>query len=150
MAKDIDGFVKVGRDYSAHIWFVELWNPETHETKNVACEDTEYDRPTMGMVSSEYDARTRMWMLCDMPYFGGSKDIKKAYEDWRYQCNVKANHIMVGMTIEVVKGRKYPIGTTGVVKGFSSFCDRYGRECTRYVVTEDGKRIPQQNCKAIA
>ena len=150
MRKSIDGFVKVSRDYSARIWFVSLWNPETKEFKTVACEDTDYDRPTMGMVSGEYDAHTRMYMLAKMPFFGGSKEVKDAYESWNYQQNVKANHIMVGMTIEVVKGRKYPIGTRGVVKGFSSYCDRYGREHTRYVVTTDGKRIPQQNCKAIA
>ena len=148
--KDINGFVKVSKDYSARIWFVSLWNPQTKESKTVACEDTDYDTPTMGMVSSEYDAATRIWMLDRMPYFGGSKDVRKAYDDWKYAENVKANHIMVGMTVEVVKGRKYPIGTTGVVKGFSSYRDQYGREHTRYVVTEDGKRIPQQNCKAIA
>lgn len=146
----IDGFVKVSRDYSARIWFVSLWNPDTKEFKTVACEDTEYDRPTMGMVSREYDAATRIWMLVKMPYFGGSEDVKRAYEAWKYQKSLEANHIMVGMTVEVVKGRKYPIGTRGVVKGFSSYYDRYGREQTRYVVTTDGKRIPQCNCKAIA
>lgn len=147
----IDGFVKVSRDYAGRIWYVNLWNPETNETKTVACEDTDYaDSFTMGMVSYSYDAKTRIWMLLHMPFFGGSLKLKEQYEAWKYQQNVKANHIMEGMTIEVVKGRKYPIGTRGVVKGFSSFYDRYGREQTRYVVTTDGKRIPYQNCKVIA
>lgn len=151
MRNEIDGFVKVDKTYGGGLWSVGLWNPETHEHKRVVCEDTDYnDSFTMGMVSREYDAQTRIWMLLHMPYFGGSLEIKGRYEAWKYQQNVKANHIMEGMTIEVVKGRKYPIGTRGVVKGFSSFYDRYGREQTRYVVTTDGKRIPYQNCKAIA
>ena len=151
MRKDIDGFVKVGKDYAGRIWYVSLWNPETNETKTVACEDTDYaDSFTMGLVNYNYDAKTRIWMLLHMPYFGGSLKLKEQYEAWRYQQNVKANHIMEGMTIEVVKGRKYPIGTRGVVKGFSSFCDRYGREHTGYVVTTDGKRIPYENCRAIS
>ena len=147
---DIDGFVKVSKDYAGRIWYVTLWNPETNETKTVACEDTDYNDPDMGLVSSEYDYKTRMWMLLHMPWFGGSLKLKEQYEAWRYQKNVENNHIMVGMTVKVVRGRKYPIGTVGVVEGFSSFCDRYGREQTRYVVTTDGKRIPMQNCRAIA
>lgn len=148
--KDYNGYVLVEKAYSARIWHAHLWNPETHECMNVACEDTDYDDSfTMGLVSHSYSPEDRSAML-RMPYFGGSKDTKKAYEAWKREEDFKAGRILEGFTVEVVKGRKYPIGTKGVVKGFSDYRDRYGRVRTTYVVTEDGKRIPTQNVVAVA
>lgn len=149
-AVDYNGFVKTGNMYSGRIWHVDLWNPVTKETMSVKCVDTDYDNPSMGIVNHDIPCDVRLWMLDKMPLFGGSKDIKEEYDAWRYDECVKANQILIGMTVEVIKGRKYPIGTIGKVVGFYEYRDMYGRLQTKYVVLEDGKRVPYGNCKAIA
>lgn len=148
-SEKLDGFVKVDHSVGSGWVVVTIWNPTTKEFKCVTCDDLEYQYGD-GFVDREFTFEERDYMLRRMPWFGGSKEIKQQYMEWKYQESLKAGRILVGMTVEVFKGRKYPIGTTGVVEGFSEYRDRYGRVCTTYVVTTDGKRIPRENCKPIA
>lgn len=51
-----------------------------------------------------------------------------------------------GDTIEVYKGRKFPIGSRFVVKSEYIYKDMYGRNKAWYWRTTTGELIPQQNC----
>ena len=51
-----------------------------------------------------------------------------------------------GDTIEVYKGRKFPIGSRFVVKSEYTYYDRYDRAKGFYWLTEDGQLVPQNNC----
>ena len=145
----LEGFVKVDHSSGSGFVVVTIWNPTTKEFKCVTCDDLEYQYGD-GLVDYNYTFEERDYMLRKMPWFGGSEEIREAYKRWEYEEDLKVGRIRVGMTVEVFKGRKYPIGTTGVVERFSEYRDRYGRLCTTYVVTTDGKRIPRENCKPIA
>lgn len=57
--------------------------------------------------------------------------------------------ILVGDTVEVVKGRKMPIGYVGVVKAIYPYRDCYGRIRTQYLYFEDGQKTNVDNCKLI-
>ena len=52
----------------------------------------------------------------------------------------------VGDTIEVYKGRKYPIGTRFIVKDECVWKDRYGREQAFYWITTTGVKVDKFNC----
>lgn len=54
--------------------------------------------------------------------------------------------ILVGDTVEVVKGRKVKIGTVATVEQIYDWKDRYGRTQTTYVVFGDGQKTNINNC----
>ena len=147
--RDFNGFVKVGMDLYGGVKYVNLWHPKTHECKSVACEDTEYWDDDMGLVDRSYTCIERHKIL-GLPWYGGENEVEEAYEAWKRKEDFKAGRIRKGFTVEVFKGRKFPIGTRGVVKEFSDFKDKYGRVQSTYIVTEDGKRIPMHNCKVVS
>ena len=71
---------------------------------------------------------------------------KEAERVWKHH----HGQVLVGDVVEVVKGRKLPIGYTGVVKKVSPIYDRFGRWCADYVYFEEyGKRTNVTNVKII-
>lgn len=57
--------------------------------------------------------------------------------------------IVAGDTVEVVKGRKLPIGYKGIVKEIKPFRDKYGRTQCHYAYFTDGSKTNIDNCKLI-
>lgn len=51
-----------------------------------------------------------------------------------------------GDVIEIVKGRKHPIGSRFVVKESYTYYDRYQRPQAFYWITETGERVIKDNC----
>ncbi len=140
----INGFVKVNSWVDGSFTRCELWNPETTEHMVVIADDAEYMPGDSPFVKPEYLNADKMTS------FDGSDDIRAAWETWHYNDCLKNGVIIEGMTVEVFKGRKYPIGTIAKVDRFYDVYDRYGRLVADYILTTDGKRIPKQNCKPIA
>ena len=90
----------------------------------------------------------------DYDYSDGSRDNDELYD---MPINEEAAHlwrrhngvISVGDTVEVVKGRKVPVGTVGTVVSMFDYRDRYGRTVTRYAVLDNGQKTSVSNCKII-
>lgn len=57
--------------------------------------------------------------------------------------------IQIGDRVEVVKGRKLPIGTIGTVAKVYDWRDRYGRKQATYAVLEDGQKTNVNNLRII-
>ena len=57
--------------------------------------------------------------------------------------------VLEGDTVEVVKGRKIPVGTIAVIKEFRDWKDQYGRVQTVYAVFEDGRKTNVENCRLV-
>lgn len=92
-----------------------FWNPFTDDAKCVTVRDYEYP---------------------------GDRDDDELYnlpicEDMRRLHERGEGRLVEGDRVRVVRGRKVPIGSTGVIQSFSSVNDRYGRRVATYVVTED-------------
>lgn len=122
-----DGFKKVAQSGGVFI-VATFFNPTTKETYTHCVRD--------------YD------------YADGSRDDDEAYympidEDavrlWKKFNGV----IQEGDTIEVVKGRKVPIGTVAKVERLYDWKDVYGRVQTRYAVLSNGLKTSVDNCKII-
>ena len=52
----------------------------------------------------------------------------------------------IGMSFEVVRGRKFPVGMTGTIASLYTYRDCYGRPVRDYIVDSDGNRIAVGNC----
>ena len=92
--------------------------------------------------------------LRDYDYADGSRDDDELYympideealKAYRRFCGV----ISVGDTVEVIKGRKVPIGTIATVKAIHDYRDCYGRWVATYAYFTDGQKTNVDNCKLI-
>lgn len=70
---------------------------------------------------------------------------EKVYELYKHHRGI----VSIGDTIEVIKGRKVPVGTIGKVVNEFDYKDQYGRVQAHYFVLEDGTKINEMNCKLI-
>ena len=123
---EADGWRLVARDGGTYVTGV-LFNVLTHESDSVKLADYERWDPFEGVEdaywyskSIDYDAR-REWCRC-------------------------RGVIAEGLTARVVKGRKVPIGYTGVVSRIRKVYDRYDRWVANYAVFEDGTSTNVDNC----
>ena len=121
-----DGWRLVARDGGTFVTGV-LFNVVTGEDAHVVLAD--YDRwdPFEGREDADwYDKAVDM-------------DARKAWH--------KKNGVLdAGLTARVVKGRKVPIGYTGVVARIRKIYDRYGHHVANYAVFEDGTSTNVDNC----
>ena len=90
----------------------------------------------------------------DYDYADGSRDNDELYymdidEEVRILWLHSNGVILVGDTVEVIKGRTLPKGYVGVVKDIKPYKDRYGRVVCDYLYFEDGNKIAEHNCKLI-
>lgn len=121
----MDGFFKVAENGGSYVTGV-FYNPETGEVKRA--------------------------VLRDYDYADGSRDNDELYympinEEARVLWLHSMGTILVGDLVEVVKGRKIPIGTIGRVADIRPYRDCYGRVVADYVYFEDGTRTNIRNCK---
>lgn len=117
-----DGWVKIGESGGAYR-LAHLWNPRTDETASVCIYD--YDDPR-----KEDD----FW-----------HDISIDADANREYCR-RHGIIIDGLRARVVKGRKVPVGFTGLVVKIRKVYDRYDRWVANYVVFEDGTSTNVDNC----
>lgn len=120
-----DGWRKIGETGGGYN-LARLFNINTHEAASVCVYD--YDDPR-----NEDD----FWRNI-------SSD-----EDARIAYNKLHGIITVGLRAKVVKGRKVPIGYTGVVAKFRDAYDKYRRWVATYVVFEDGTSTNVDNCELV-
>ena len=123
-----DGWRKVSESGSSYVT-ATLFNVRTGEEASVVVRD--YDRWDL----SECDAPEWYNVAID-------DDARKAY------CR---KHMIItdGSRVMVIKGRKVPVGTTGIVDRMKKIYDRYGRHCADYVVFESGAATNVDNCVLI-
>ena len=58
-------------------------------------------------------------------------------------------YMSAGAIVKVVKGRKVPKGTTGIIKGFQDITDCYRRYQGQYAIFEDGTKTNKNNLELI-
>ena len=95
------------------------------------------------------------FVICVRDYdYNGERDIdvlyympidKEAYRAWQH----KHGKIVEGDVVEVVKGRKVPVGTISRVKKIRSVRDKYGRWVADYADLENGQSTNVENCQRI-
>ena len=121
------GWYKVKEDFTCTRTYGIFYNPVTRET----CTEVESDSD---------DFRYDNWYLYDYPI---NKNVAELYRK-------RKGIIKEGDTVEVVKGRKIPIGTIGIVAKIYPFYDKYRRWCCDYVYFKGGMgKTNKSNCKLI-
>ena len=95
---------------------------------------------------------TKITWDIDRPYINDDEEIeilrylpidKNISSQWLHSNGV----IQVGDTIEVIKGRKVPIGTTAQVIDIRPYYDCYRRWQCDYVYLDNGMKTNVTNCK---
>ena len=119
------GFYKVWQGGGTYV-SATFFNPITQEYKTCCVRDYDY-------YDCSRDNDSLYYMEID-------EDVKRKW----YHFN---GLLMVGDKVEVVKGRKLPVGTVGTITRIYDWKDRYGRVQTTYAVFEDGRKTNIYNCK---
>lgn len=129
----LNGFRKINEDYSYSLKTVDLYNPETKESKHIIVDDTEYQYGN-GNINRDFTLdELELLRIMDID------------EEALKQYNKDNNIIDIGSIIEVVKGRKYTKGTTGIVIKIVKYKDKYGRYVTDYIFTDNEMKIDCRN-----
>lgn len=87
----------------------------------------------------------------DYDYSDRSRDLDELYnlpidEANRVKWLHSRGQILTGDVVQVVKGRKVPLGTVGKVYKMYPYHDKYGRKVADYVCIEGGYRTNVNNC----
>ena len=117
-----DGWRKISQDHGSYE-HAHLFNVKTGETVSVCVYD--WDEPRNE----------------DLFWYHASID-DDAHMMWARKNGV----IIPGLRAKVVKGRKVPIGFSGLVMKIRKVYDRYDRWVANYVVFEDGTSTNIDNC----
>jgi len=125
-------FYKVNQSGGSYVTAL-LYNPVTHETKTKCVRDYDYE-----------DGRND-----DDELYYAPIDVDAAEHYRKWMNNLNGGFIKAGDVVEVVKGRKIPLGTIGKVVRVYDWRDRYGRPQATYAVFEDGRKTSVWNCKII-
>ncbi len=128
--ENYNGFYKVAED-NGGVCVGYFFNPDTKESFSKIVWDIDNDR----LLDDE-----EIQILRYLPI---NETIRKAWKHYN-------GEILEGDTAEVFKGRKMPIGYTGIVKAIRPFYDRYGRWQANYIYFADGQKTNYNNCKLIA
>jgi len=125
--ENLNGFYKVAQDGGSYV-VATFYNPETNETFSKCVRDYDYsdcsrDNDELYYMDIDNEARIK----------------------WLHSKGV----ILVGDTVEVVKGRKVPVGTVARVIDKKPYKDRYGRIQTIYLYLDNGMRTSEDNCKLL-
>lgn len=124
---------KVDARYGGGIKSSVFWNGEG--PYSVLTYDTEYDDPDVGIIDYRYSQAERSHIE-RMP----------VDDEWRKRWNASRGVPSCGMSFEVIRGRKFPVGMTGTVASLYTYRNRYGRPVRDYIVDLDGNRIAVANC----
>ena len=123
-----NGFYKVAEGGYSLISDI-FYNPVTRESHMINVRDYDYSD-----CSRDID---------ELYYMDIDEEVRKVY------LHVEMDAILVGDTVKVIKGRKLPIGTTGIVREIKPYYDKYHRWVCDYVYFENGQRTNIGNCKRI-
>ena len=120
-------FYKVAQTNGSYVVAV-FFNPITNEVKRELVRDYDYSD-----CSRDND---------ELYYMEIDKEAERAWLHFN-------GDILVGDTVEVIKGRTLEHGFQGTVRKVCDFKDRYGRYVATYLYFEDGGKINKDNCKLI-
>lgn len=125
-------FYKVSQSGGSYVTAL-LYNPVTHETRTACVRD--YDYADCSRDNDEL-------------YYAPIHE--EAAESYRKHLNsLYGGHLKAGDTVEVVKGRKIPLGTVATVRRVYDWRDCYGRVKATYAEFEDGRRTSVWNCRIV-
>lgn len=127
--ENYNGFYKVAEN-NGGVCVCTFFNPDTMEHFSKIVWDIDNDR----LLDDE-----EIQVLRFLPI---NETVKKIYMHHK-------DIILEGDTVEVFKGRKIPIGYTGIVKSIKPFYDRYGRWQADYIYFADGQKTNYNNCKLV-
>ena len=119
-----DGFFKVSETGGTLI-IDTFFNPITKEEYTEVVRDYEYSD-----CSRDKD---------DLYFLEINEEIRR---EWQHKHGI----ILVGDTVQVVKGRKIPVGTVAKVVKKQPYLDKYGREQAIYLYFDSGARTNEENC----
>ena len=120
------GFYKVNED-NGGVCVGTFWNPETKESFSKITWDI--DRP---YINDDEEIEI-------LRYLPINKEVRSA---WLHYNGI----IQINDVVEVVKGRKVPIGTIAKVIDKKPYKDRYGRTQAIYLYFDNGMRTNENNC----
>ncbi len=123
----LDGYKKIGESGGSYV-VATFYNPVTHDVKTKCVRDYDYADCSR-----------------DDDYLYHMEIDEEARRDYYHYKGV----ILKGDTAKVVKGRKVPIGTIGVVKDKLEITNRYGKWVATYVLFENGMKTNIDNCVLI-
>lgn len=127
--ENYNGFYKVAEN-NGGVCVGTFFNPDTMEHFSKITWDIDNDRLL-------YDDEIQA-----LRFLPVNEDIRKIWMHHNGQ-------ILIGDIVEVVKGRKIPIGYIGAVENIKPFYDRYHRWQADYIYFADGKKTNYNNCKLI-
>ena len=132
MEQLFDKYYKVNQTGGSYVVAL-YYNPITHATKTVLARDYDYSDASRDN---------------DEVYYEPINEIAK--EDYRRYLNSQSyGFVSVGDTVQVVKGRKVPIGTIAKVVRVYDWRDCNGRVKATYAEFSDGRRTSVYNCLII-
>ena len=117
-----------------------LYNQNTKKVVNFIVDDFEYSYGD-GLINYDYDLET-------LEYIRRMQIDSEALKHYKKHV---LKEITEGSQVEVVKGKKYPIGLRGTVQKFYTYIvpNSYGKIQVEYVILETGEKINTKNIKLI-
>lgn len=118
-----------------------LYNPNTKKVVDFIVDDFEYSYGD-GLINHDYDLQTLEYIRYNMPI---DQEALK-----HYKIHV-LKEITEGAKVEVIKGKKYPIGLQGTVKELFTYIvpNTYNKVEVQYAVLDTGEKINVKNLKLI-
>ncbi len=118
-----------------------LYNPETKKVVDFIVDDFEYSYGD-GLINHDYDLQTLEYIRYNMPI---DSEALKHYK------NHVLKEITEGSKVEVIRGKKYPIGLQGTVKELYTYIvpNTYNKVQVQYAILETGEKINVKNLKLI-
>lgn len=119
-----EGFYKVAQTGGTYV-VATFFNPTTCEVLRKCVRDYDYND-----CSRDID---------ELYYMSIDEEVKVKYMHFK-------GILLVGDQIEVVKGRKVPIGTIAIINDIRPYKDRYGRIQAYYAYLSNGMKTNINNC----
>ncbi len=137
---DYKGYKKIVHTAGSLIKCI-LYNPKTKKVVSFVVDDYEYTYGE-GLINRDYDLETLEYIRYNMQI---DSEALKHYE--KHVLKV----ITEGSRVEVIKGKKYPIGLQGTVKKLYTYIvpNTYNKVKVQYAILDTGEKINVKNIKLI-
>jgi len=137
---DFRGYKKIMHTAGSLIECI-LYNPNTKKVASFVVDDYEYTYGE-GLINRDYDLETLEYIRYNMQI--DSEALK------HYKIHV-LKEITEGAQVEVVRGKKYPIGLRGTVKEIYTYIvpNTYNKVRVQYAILNSGEKINVKNLKLI-
>ena len=144
--KRLDDFLDNYKDYKkimhtgGNLIRCTLYNPNTQKTVNFIVDDYEYPYGD-GLINRDYDLQTLEYIY----------NLQIDLEALKHYKKHVLKEIEVGSKVEVIKGKKYPIGLQGTVKKLYTYIvpSTYNKVEIQYAILDTGEKINVKNIKLI-